>query len=155
MASLRADRSNRLGWPVRLVLQGAPRTPKTSSSGGTPSKLEDLGLLWGRPATQNTLEPVEMSKEQQLGFGKVRVWRGKSKGQVVLIRLVITSIGRSIYIYRPGKTYNFTNWVTKWFLNTNLPLFGLQLARPVWPVGPTSQTGRPQSLPIFAVNMKF
>ena len=31
--------------PVRPALQRTPRKPKTSSSGGTPSELVDLGLL--------------------------------------------------------------------------------------------------------------
>ena len=45
----RANRSDRLGAKN-------PAKPRTSSSGGTPSELEDPGLSWSRQATQDALE---------------------------------------------------------------------------------------------------
>ena len=39
------------GWAQRAL-----RRPRTSSSGGTKSELEDLGLSWNRLATQDALE---------------------------------------------------------------------------------------------------
>ena len=45
----RANQSDRLGAEN-------PAKSKTSSSGGTPSELEDLGLSLSRQATQDTLE---------------------------------------------------------------------------------------------------
>jgi hypothetical protein len=52
----------------------ASQRPRTSSSGGTPSELKDLGCLeLGRPL-KTPLNAVEMSKEQH-EVGKARVWR--------------------------------------------------------------------------------
>ena len=58
-----------------------------------------------------------------------------------LIRLGITSIGLSLYIYRPGKTYPFTSRITWGFFTKILILLGLyrpdqsdRSARPVRPV---------------------
>jgi hypothetical protein len=44
-SSLRVDQSDRLGQPIRPVIQRMPQKPKTSSSGGIPLELVDLGLL--------------------------------------------------------------------------------------------------------------
>ena len=43
--------TGQIGWAQKI-----PRRPRTSSSGGTPSELEDLGLSWSRQATQDALE---------------------------------------------------------------------------------------------------
>ena len=40
-----------LGWSAESTAKS-----KTSSSGGTPSELEDPGLSWSRQATQDALE---------------------------------------------------------------------------------------------------
>ena len=72
IGSLRTDRSDRLWRPVRPVLQRTPRKPKTSSSGGTPLELVDLGLLWGRYATQNILERRRDERRIADEIGKVR-----------------------------------------------------------------------------------
>jgi len=48
-----ADRSDRFHRPVWPVWSRAPRRPRNASSGGTPSELAWLGLLWCRQATQN------------------------------------------------------------------------------------------------------
>ena len=49
--------------------------PKTSSSEGTPSELEDLGLSWGWQATQDVLERRRDEQRtarglEKLGFGE-------------------------------------------------------------------------------------
>ena len=50
------DRSNRYRRPVWPVQAGTRWKPRTTSSGGTPSELADLGMLWDRQAAQNTFK---------------------------------------------------------------------------------------------------
>ena len=71
---------------------------------------------------------VETKEESNLGLEKARVWEIKSNAIFVLIRLGITSIGLSLYIYRLGKTYPFMSKIT-WGLFTKT-LILLRLHRP-------------------------
>ena len=124
-----------LGGPVWPVQAGNSRRPKNASSGGTPSELARLGLLWGRQATQNVFKAVETKEESNVGLEKARVWEIKSNAIFVLIRLGITSIGLSLYIYRLGKSYPFSKSVYTRISKIKWNLLGLQLDRPVRPVG--------------------
>ena len=58
----------------------------------------------------------------------------------------ITSIGLSLYIYRPGKSYPFSKSDYTKFPQIKQLLLGLKLGKPVWPVGPT---GRPLTCQIW------
>ena len=65
-------------WSNRLDAEN-PRRPRTSSSGWTPSELEDLGLSWGRQATQDALEQRRDARRtakglKKLGFEKKGCW---------------------------------------------------------------------------------
>ena len=82
-------------------------------------------------------------EESNLGLEKARVWEIKVMRFFVLIRLGIffTSIGLSLYIYRPEKTYPFTSRITWGLFIKTLILLGLykpdrsdRSARPVRPV---------------------
>ena len=85
---------------------------------------------------QSWLDEQELTSN--LGLEKARVWEIKVMRFFVLIRLGITSIGLSLYIYRPGKTYPFTSRITWGLFTKNLILLGLyrpdRSARPVRPV---------------------
>ena len=67
---------------------------------------------------QSSLDEQELTSN--LGLENARVWEIKVMRFFVLIRLGITSIGLSLYIYRPGKTYPFTSRIT-WGLFTKNP----------------------------------
>ena len=82
-------------------------TPEVSHSGGTPSELEDLGLSWSQQATQDALE-CRRDKQRTAQRLKKLGFEEKSKSRLILIRLGrMTSIGRGLYIYKPGRTYPF------------------------------------------------
>ena len=72
---------------------------------------------------QSSLDEQELTSN--LGLEKARVWEIKVMRFFVLIRLGITSIGLSLYIYRPGKTYPFTSRITWGLFTKTLILLGL------------------------------
>ena len=91
-----------LRGPVRPVMRtgqtGAPGRrwrPRTKSSGETLSELMELGLLWGRQATQNVIEHRRDERRTEDGVGKARVWRIKVRYDL-LNRLGLPSIGRGL-----------------------------------------------------------
>ena len=103
LATGQTGRANRSDW---LGAEN-PAKPRTSSSGGTPSELEDPGLSWSWQATQDALECRKDEQRttqrlKKLGFEeKVKVnWFFIRSGRR-------TSIGRGLYIYRLRRTYPF------------------------------------------------
>ena len=85
---------------------------------------------------------IETKEESNLELEKARVCEVKSNAIFVLIRLGITSIGLSLYIYRLAKTYPFTSRKTRELFTKTLILLGLyrpdrsdRSARSVRPVG--------------------
>ena len=69
------DRQNDLnqrcpGGPVWPVWSREPLRPRNASSGGTPSELARLGLLWGRQATQNVFKRRRDERRKQSRVGK-------------------------------------------------------------------------------------
>jgi hypothetical protein len=55
-------------------------------------------------------------EEQQFGFEKGLGFERIKSNAIVFIRLGIPSIGLSLHMYRPGKTYPSTSRFTKGFL---------------------------------------
>ena len=101
------DQSDRLAQPVRPVRAEITRQPRTSSSGGIPSELEELGLSCGRQGIQDALkrrrdEQKIAKRLEKLGFENLS--KENNFGSIVVRK---PSIGRDLYIYRPGRTYPF------------------------------------------------
>ena len=125
-------------WPVAPTgLCRTPRRPRNTNSGGTPSELAQLGLLWGRQVHSEHLRTSPgRKKNNKLGFWKARVWEEQKVDVFCIDSIGNTSIGLDFYIYKPGKSYPFSKSDYTKFSQIKQLLLGLKLGRPVWPVGP-------------------
>jgi len=104
-AGFKRDRSDRFLQPVRPVGRRNSRRSRTSSLGGTPSELEDLGLSWSRQTTQDVLE--RRRDEERTTKGLENLGFEKKVKEIVLIRLWLKnsqSAAAFIFIGRGGLT---------------------------------------------------
>ena len=84
---------------------------------------------------------IETREESNLGLEKTRVWEIKSNAIFWLIRLGIPQSALA-FIFIGREVVPLSKSVYTRISKIKRSILGLQLDIPVWPVGPTGQTGR-------------